>query len=58
MGNHEWPCEVCGDNKFGLSGCGEEKHSVQDLKKARDERTARGLATTYIDIALAWKDRK
>lgn len=34
MGNHEFPCDVCGNNKFGLAGCDESFHSKEDLLKA------------------------
>jgi hypothetical protein len=48
MGNHEFPCDVCGDNKFGLSGCDETFHSKEELLDAikrheKDEYTTKSL---------------
>jgi hypothetical protein len=39
MGNHEFPCLVCGENKFGLSGCDERYHSEAELDIAISDYT-------------------
>jgi hypothetical protein len=55
MGNHEWPCEVCGNNKFGLGGCDEVCHNEKDLLEAKCRREKQGRGTKFIDEALELK---
>lgn len=55
MGNHEFACEVCGENKFGLMGCKELYHSLKELRAAKKRRVANGWMTTAIDKAIAAK---
>lgn len=58
MGNHEFPCEVCGENKFGLSGCDETYHTKAELIAAKARREANHEDTTVIDEALSFIDGK
>lgn len=52
MGNHEYPCQVCGENKFGLSGCDERSHTTEELKDARARRESHNQYTGVIDRIL------
>ena len=56
MGNHEFPCEVCGENKFGLMGCKEYRHTAEEIRAAIKRMEKNGLPHFHLEAALKYRE--